>query len=170
MGREAIETLLAQVDRDRPWQGLRSSNSSTSSPATFHSYPAIDINHTGGATRSGMFCSQQHLLVGTPGCTANQSSSRRMAALVTPALGLCTPARTGERRNGSSDRRRGGKSGVRRPWNKNRRGAGRGGGRGVGQGREAKGWRRESRRREGKRHPAWLFLVHGTMNYKVSRT
>jgi hypothetical protein len=162
MGREAIEALPAQVDRDRPWQGLRSSSSCTSSPATFHSYPAIANNHTGGATRSWKFCSQQHLLVGMPGRAVNQSDSRRVAALVTPSLGLRTPARAGERRNGSSGRRRGGKCSGRRPQDENRHGAGRGRGRGVGQGREAKGWWRESRRREGKRHFLSRLLYTGT--------
>lgn len=85
MGRgEAIEAFPAQVDWDRSWQGLRSSSSGTSSPATFHSYPAIAINHIGGATRSWNISSQQHLPVGTPGRVANQSNRRRMAALERP--------------------------------------------------------------------------------------
>jgi hypothetical protein len=142
MGRgEAIEAFPAQVDWDRSWQGLRSSSSGTSSPATFHSYPAIAINHIGGATRSWNISSQQHLPVGTPGRAANQSNRRRMAALVTPTLGLRTPARAGERRSGSSGRRRGRKCSGRRPRNENRRGAGRGRDRdrGVGAGRRTKG-------------------------------
>jgi hypothetical protein len=86
--RKAVKTLAAQVDRDRPRRELRQTGSTPPSPATFHQYPTA-----GGATRGGR--SQQHLLERTPSRTVHQSTRRRTSALVTPALGLRTPTRTG---------------------------------------------------------------------------
>lgn len=122
--RETIEALPAQIDRDRPGEGLRTVRSSTSSLATFNSHPAIISINTASTTRGRRLHGQQHILEGALDLTAILRNSRRRTAFLSPPLSfrMSTGQGTwGAGGNRGSSRRRGGKGSGRRPWSKNRR-------------------------------------------------